>query len=573
MADDTNKNQTKTLSEIQKQAEQDKLRNSKQDLSNKLAESSLKISQLREKGENIAADKMQSLLDLVIKNSERSNSVTDNRLAELNSLNAQIATKLDIAESAESIRDKRKEDSDKKLADIQAKMLATRKDPLEELTNIIKQDTDINKKQLDASEALKKITGTFGYSATEQSKELKAAFEEEQKLLLDAIEKGDEKQIQESLAMIDAIKEGAESEENRREAQAAQDEANSHLAKLGTGISGVGDKLDSFGKSALAGGGILAGLAGIALMFVDPKKFAEVVGTLVNNVAEVFKGIIEIFTGDGSPGTGADRLKENLGTVGAMIGGLALMFGGTVVKALGSLITKARTLFIALNAFRIFMMSTFIPSMLAGFSGMMAAMTPILVAMAPILVPVLAIAAAFGLIVLGLTKIRDALGFTSVFDVLMLGLAHMKDAFGHIVNTIGSIVNFILGIVEKFGRFLGFEVDIPEIPKMDTDNAAKKKVELQEKAKEKAEADALEKANSNIPSNILLDPSNTGGVMADLQNENFDMKQNGVNANSVVTAVTQQNTANNSSSTTTIVNPTGNSMASMELAGATGGRR
>ena len=41
MADDTNKNQTKTLSEIQKQAEQDKLRNSKQDLSNKLAESSL----------------------------------------------------------------------------------------------------------------------------------------------------------------------------------------------------------------------------------------------------------------------------------------------------------------------------------------------------------------------------------------------------------------------------------------------------------------------------------------------------------------------------------------------------
>jgi hypothetical protein len=573
MADDTNKNQTKTLSEIQKQADQDKLRNSKQDLSNKLAESSLKISQLREKGENIAADKMQSLLDLVVKNSERSNSVIDNRLAELNSLNAQIATKLDLAESAESIRDKRKEDSDKKLADIQAKMLATRKDPLEELTNIIKQDTDINKKQLDASEALKKITGTFGYSATEQSKELKAAFEKEQKLLLDAIEKGDEKQIQESLAMIDAIKEGAESEENRREAQAAQDEANSHLAKLGTGISGVGDKLDSFGKSALAGGGILAGLAGIALMFVDPKKFAEVVGTLVNNVSEVFKGIIEIFTGDGSPGTGADRLKENLGTVGAMISGLALMFGGTVVKALGSLITKARTLFIALNAFRIFMMGTFIPSMMAGFSGMMAAMAPVLAAMAPILLPILAIAAVFGLIVLALTKIRDALGFTSVFDVLMLGLAHMKDAFGHIVNTIGSIVNFILGIVEKFGRFLGFKVDIPEIPKMDTDNAAKKKVELQEKAQAKAESDALEKANLNIPSNILIDPSNTGGVMADLQNDNFDMKQNGVNANSIVTAVTQQNTANNSSSTTTIVNPTGNSMASMELASATGGRR
>ena len=108
MADDTKKNQTKTLSEIQKQAEQDKVRNAKQDLSNKLAESSLKISQLREKGENIAADKMQSLLDLVVKNSERSNSVIDNRLAELNSLNSQITNQLDIAESAESIEIKEK---------------------------------------------------------------------------------------------------------------------------------------------------------------------------------------------------------------------------------------------------------------------------------------------------------------------------------------------------------------------------------------------------------------------------------------------------------------------------------
>ena len=36
-------------------------------------------------------------------------------------------------------------------------------------------------------------------------------------------------------------------------------------------------------------------------------------------------------------------------------------------------------------------------------------------------------------------------------------------------------------MVEKFGKFLGFEIDLPEIPKMSTDNAAKKKVEFQQK--------------------------------------------------------------------------------------------
>jgi hypothetical protein len=41
-----------------------------------------------------------------------------------------------------------------------------------------------------------------------------------------------------------------------------------------------------------------------------------------------------------------------------------------------------------------------------------------------------------------------------------------------------------MGLVEKFGRFLGFDIDIPEIPKMDVDNAAKKKAELVAKAEE-----------------------------------------------------------------------------------------
>lgn len=49
--------------------------------------------------------------------------------------------------------------------------------------------------------------------------------------------------------------------------------------------------------------------------------------------------------------------------------------------------------------------------------------------------------------------------------------------------------------------------------------------------------------------------------------------QSSISTQTVVTSVTQQNSSSSSSSSSTVVNPTGNSMASMELAGATGGRR
>lgn len=49
--------------------------------------------------------------------------------------------------------------------------------------------------------------------------------------------------------------------------------------------------------------------------------------------------------------------------------------------------------------------------------------------------------------------------------------------------------------------------------------------------------------------------------------------QSSITTQTVVTSVTQQNSSSNSSSSNTVVNPTGNSMASMELASANGGRR
>ena len=134
---------------------------------------------------------------------------------------------------------------------------------------------------------------------------------------------------------------------------------------------------------------------------------------------------------------------------------------------------------------------------------MIAAITPMLAALAPILLPIAAIAAVFGIIYLALEKMREALGFTSIFDVMLLGLAYLKDGFGHIVNLIGTIVNFIMGLVGKFASFLGFDIDIPKIPKMDTDNASRKKAELQEKAATAAEEEAAKKAKQDIDADPL----------------------------------------------------------------------
>ena len=56
--------------------------------------------------------------------------------------------------------------------------------------------------------------------------------------------------------------------------------------------------------------------------------------------------------------------------------------------------------------------------------------------------------------------------------------------------------------MRKFGRFLGFEIDLPEIPKMSTDNAANKKAELEVKAKEAELEKIRQEANAEAELDI-----------------------------------------------------------------------
>tara|TARA_R100000231_G_C5269730_1_gene148296 strand:- start:277 stop:726 length:450 start_codon:yes stop_codon:yes gene_type:complete len=102
----------------------------------------------------------------------------------------------------------------------------------------------------------------------------------------------------------------------------------------------------------------------------------------------------------------------------------------------------------------------------------------------------------------------------------MLGVAHLKDAFAHVVNAIGSIVNFIFGIVEGIASFIGFDVELPKVPKMSTDNAERKKAELDlkaEAARVEAEAEAERKRLSETGTGTEINNDSTANALDETQ--------------------------------------------------------
>ena len=349
---------------------------------------------------------------------------------------------------------------------------------LEELVAEMRQQSanmvDSVDSNVDVERSIRALEGTLGVDANENTAALRENFAtanaimQEQVALQEAGLPFDQELLNSAQEQLEMIQEGVKSEEDKREAIKKQEEANSLLGKV------VG-KLDSVGGKVKESGGFLAGIAGLATLLLNPQAFANGLNAILNFVGDMVDTVEFIFAGEF--GKAGDLIKENGGMIAGILGGLLLMNLGKVIKGVNMLLRGFQIL-------RVFMLGTMVPMLTSAFTAMMTAMTPIFAAMAPVLLPILAIAAIFGVIGLALAKIRDAMGFTSIFDVMSLGIAHLQDAFAHVVNLIGGIVNFVLGLVEKFGRFLGFEIDLPEIPKMDTNNAAKEKVRLQEKAKQ-----------------------------------------------------------------------------------------
>jgi len=511
-----------------------------------------KIEDLNSRGESKRAEALQSTMEAVLATLENSNTskALDNRFSELVNLNEQANNILDSQKNA--IESNEQVNSLQRLTE----ELASQKDLIELQTQA----------STDGKKALNKLSMTTA-AGDPLLDELKSSFMNSQKGLEDALATGDQQQIDLAQKQLEAALKAIQTEEERREALKKQDEANSLLTKMADGLEGGTAKV---AKTA----GFLAGIAGIATLFFSPETFGAIVRKAIDTVSAIIDTIDKFINGD-MEGM-KETIDKNFTEFSVILGSLGLMILPKVLRAMtflkntfiafrtfmisdfvanmmsnlksimasvgGAFMKVFRGLVTLAQVFRVFMMTTFVPSMVAAFSGMMAAMVPILIAMAPILLPILAIAALFAVIGVALVKIRDALGFTSIFDVMLLGLAYLKDAFAHVVNFIGTIVNFVLGIVEKFGRFLGFEIDLPEIPKMDTDNAAKKKAELQAKAEEvrlEKEQEALRKEQQNL----------TGADIPDISAENA-LAQVDVKQNPVVVSNQQSSNVNNSSSVT-----------------------
>ena len=237
---------------------------------------------------------------------------------------------------------------------------------------------------------------------------------------------------------------------------------------------------------------ILKGIVGIA---------AFVVGTKV--LIKIYNATVAMTTGFATMAAGVTKVVKFLRIDKALKAlGLAARFlrifmlqtfiptvvstFTSVMKSLGGNLLKAlKFLQVKAIAFKGFMLATALPAIGATLMGLVTAFGAIL---APLAVPI-AIAAMIGLAIaaigVALVQLRNRLGFDSVFDVLMLGVANLQDGFAHLVNFFGALVDKVFGVVEKFGKFLGFEIDLPDVPKMATDNAARFKDLAQEKAANK----------------------------------------------------------------------------------------
>ena len=483
-----------------------------------------KIEDLNSRGEGKRAEQLQTAIDSVLETLKKSNNgkALENRLNEISNLNDQANS---ILEANKNL--------------IEGDQTVNR---LSQLSEQLKSDTDLietqTKNDKETQRSLNKLLMTTE-AGDPLITQLQEDFNVSQANLLNAIENGNQQDIDLALAQVKATQDTIQSEEDKREAIAKQEEANSLLLNIADGV-------ENFSGKAVKTAGFLAGIAGLATLFFSPETFAKIVNKALEVVGNIISVIEDFINGD-LEGAG-ETIRENFGTFATILGvGLlaalpkllrafrllqtafttfrvfmasefvAQMMGNlrSMMASVGGAFMKIfRGLVTAFQVFRVFMVTTFVPSMLAGLTAIGAAMAPVLAAMAPILLPILAIAAVFGALYLGLNAIKEAMGFTSVLDVLMLGVAHLKDAFGHVVNAIGSIVNFIFGIVEGIASFIGFDVELPKVPTMDTDNAEKKKAELDLKAEEQRIKDAEEKRRQE------LNTAGQGTEMLDLSTQN-----------------------------------------------------
>lgn len=335
--------------------------------------------------------------------------------------------------------------------------------------------------------------------------------------------------------------------EKQREAQKAAELQGMALTKMGDSIEGLGGKLAEFGQGAVKSAGLLGGIAALVLGVVDPEKFTEIVVSITNGFMEIVQGFMALLEGDFA--TFKTKIMDNFALFGGLILGLAFYFGGPLITAVGGLFKKLAIVVRAMKAFRLFMITSFIPGMMSAFSAITTALAPVLAPLLPIIAIIAVLAGAFMLI-------KNYLGEgASITDTLKYAMLLLLDGLGHIVNAFTFIPRKIFGFFgERIGKFLlGDDFKMPDfITKgMKTNRAAEFKKEIDERPRKpntsEIDGEIKEQQDLELPEGVEIPENLDGAMILDgddaLDSAKIAVAQGGATVNAPqITANTQQNT-------------------------------
>ena len=505
---------------------QDRLSSIAQFRSN-IEEAQIKADELDRAGRTSEAKKFRKAIDELSTqvHDGTQHRVVQNRLLEFEVLDKELSKYDEVAQKAKEQRQQQHEEAlakheqrqrvEEKLKErFERQNLKT----LKELSSDIKQGTELAENDVAMVEKQLDAMDRFYMGDKSNSDAIRAELVKAQEL----INSGDEEQKRVGLEMLKEAKSAGEDEEKRREAAEQAELQNMALTKIGDGITGLGEKLGDFGKSAVKTGGLLAGLAGLVLGVVDPEKLVEIITNLTEGFLEIIEGVVLFFEGD-FEGAKA-KIGENIALFGGLILGLALYFGGPLISAIGGLFGKLAKLVKMVKAFRVFMLSTFIPSMISTLGTMLTGLGAVLIPILPIVAIIAVIAAAF-------YALKSSLGEgATVMDTLKLGALYLIDGLSMLVNGITFLPRKIFEFLGGgrlarwlFGDEVGDMVDQFLGEGLDTNRAGKFKEETKARlAQEKRDKELQEQAEEEgiiIDGVDITDPTSADNLAA-AQNEN-----------------------------------------------------
>jgi hypothetical protein len=371
---------------------------------------------------------------------------------------------------------------------------AEKNSPLNLLTETLKTQNKVLESKLNIEELSSKLT-LLNENSNENSQKLVSQFNDV-RTILDNPSLSDEEKKSAS-ETLEALGKLAQGEEQRRESEKKLKGQSKIWEKIKENTKGMADGLKSLGESLKSKGGLLAGLAGIALLLFSPETFVKIVSGAIDFVVDMFEVINKVFEND--IGGALSLMWKHAGTLSGIILGIGLMFGGKIIGVFTKLkdaVTAVRTFmqmkwlperikdftdfkkslmtFVgkgwkrlkrAMKTAKVFMMTSFIPAMSGMFTSLGTALAPILAALAPMLVPALLIvgvALAIGLAIKSLyNAFNDAFktfeetgsimetfkAFTSGLYSTMIG--YPLDLLKDLVSWVASALGF-----EKFSKLL-----------------------------------------------------------------------------------------------------------------------